>query len=169
MFRLNLKFCLMFSTFTAGDTLYYKFMSDMSNTEWGYMFTVTGGHRGRFQTGDLKRISIFFFNLFEANSLLCGLLLVSHQALRSSSRCLPTRVCSVTCRWQTSGSGKWVWPVVRPGISDLKPSTYCSACCSVSPRRKSSFVWTFPCRSQVSFILTKAGRNALYSPPGGFA
>uniref|UniRef100_H3CSZ8 Zinc finger ZZ-type and EF-hand domain containing 1 n=1 Tax=Tetraodon nigroviridis TaxID=99883 RepID=H3CSZ8_TETNG len=34
-----------------GDTLYYKFMSDMSNTEWGYKFTVTGGHRGRFQTG----------------------------------------------------------------------------------------------------------------------
>lgn len=34
-----------------GDTLYYKFMSDMSNTEWGYKFTVTGGYRGRFQTG----------------------------------------------------------------------------------------------------------------------
>uniref|UniRef100_H2M814 Zinc finger ZZ-type and EF-hand domain containing 1 n=1 Tax=Oryzias latipes TaxID=8090 RepID=H2M814_ORYLA len=34
-----------------GDTLFYKFMSDMSNTEWGYKFTVTGGHRGRFQTG----------------------------------------------------------------------------------------------------------------------
>lgn len=27
-------------------------MSDMSNTEWGYKFTVTGGHRGRFQTGE---------------------------------------------------------------------------------------------------------------------
>lgn len=34
-----------------GDNLYYRFMSDMSNTEWGYKFTVTGGHRGRFQTG----------------------------------------------------------------------------------------------------------------------
>ncbi|XP_041864265.1 zinc finger ZZ-type and EF-hand domain-containing protein 1 [Melanotaenia boesemani] len=34
-----------------GDTLYYRFMSDMSNTEWGYKFAVTGGHRGRFQTG----------------------------------------------------------------------------------------------------------------------
>ncbi|KAG7515736.1 zinc finger ZZ-type and EF-hand domain-containing protein 1 [Solea senegalensis] len=34
-----------------GDTVYYRFMSDMSNTEWGYKFTVTGGHRGRFQTG----------------------------------------------------------------------------------------------------------------------
>ncbi|KAM9386110.1 zinc finger ZZ-type and EF-hand domain-containing protein 1 [Pholidichthys leucotaenia] len=34
-----------------GDTLHYKFMSDMSNTEWGYKFTVIGGHRGRFQTG----------------------------------------------------------------------------------------------------------------------
>ncbi|XP_034034875.1 zinc finger ZZ-type and EF-hand domain-containing protein 1 [Thalassophryne amazonica] len=34
-----------------GDTLYYRFMSDMSNTEWGYKFTVTGGHRGHFQTG----------------------------------------------------------------------------------------------------------------------
>nr|XP_019941221.1 PREDICTED: zinc finger ZZ-type and EF-hand domain-containing protein 1 isoform X3 [Paralichthys olivaceus] len=34
-----------------GDTLYYRFMSDMSNTEWGYKLTVTGGHRGRFQTG----------------------------------------------------------------------------------------------------------------------
>uniref|UniRef100_A0A672L7F8 Zinc finger ZZ-type and EF-hand domain containing 1 n=1 Tax=Sinocyclocheilus grahami TaxID=75366 RepID=A0A672L7F8_SINGR len=36
-----------------GDTLYYRFISDMSNTEWGYKFTVTGGHRGRFQTGTL--------------------------------------------------------------------------------------------------------------------
>lgn len=34
-----------------GDTLYFRFISDMSNTEWGYKFTVTGGHRGRFQTG----------------------------------------------------------------------------------------------------------------------
>nr|XP_033777379.1 zinc finger ZZ-type and EF-hand domain-containing protein 1 isoform X2 [Geotrypetes seraphini] len=34
-----------------GDTLYYRFTSDMSNTEWGYKFTVTAGHRGRFQTG----------------------------------------------------------------------------------------------------------------------
>ncbi|XP_077596261.1 zinc finger ZZ-type and EF-hand domain-containing protein 1 [Stigmatopora nigra] len=34
-----------------GDSLYYKFMSDMSNTEWGYKFTVSGGHRGRFLTG----------------------------------------------------------------------------------------------------------------------
>uniref|UniRef100_A0A8D0RCZ5 Zinc finger ZZ-type and EF-hand domain-containing protein 1 n=1 Tax=Sus scrofa TaxID=9823 RepID=A0A8D0RCZ5_PIG len=34
-----------------GDTLYYRFTSDMSNTEWGYKFTVTAGHLGRFQTG----------------------------------------------------------------------------------------------------------------------
>uniref|UniRef100_A0A8C4M196 Zinc finger ZZ-type and EF-hand domain containing 1 n=1 Tax=Equus asinus asinus TaxID=83772 RepID=A0A8C4M196_EQUAS len=34
-----------------GDTLYYRFTSDMSNTEWGYRFTVTAGHLGRFQTG----------------------------------------------------------------------------------------------------------------------
>ncbi|KAL0994771.1 hypothetical protein UPYG_G00126960 [Umbra pygmaea] len=34
-----------------GDTLHYRFISDMSNTEWGYKFTVIGGHRGRFQTG----------------------------------------------------------------------------------------------------------------------
>ncbi|XP_069082790.1 zinc finger ZZ-type and EF-hand domain-containing protein 1 isoform X1 [Pleurodeles waltl] len=34
-----------------GDTLYYRFTSDISNTEWGYKFTVTAGHRGRFQTG----------------------------------------------------------------------------------------------------------------------
>ncbi|XP_069470819.1 zinc finger ZZ-type and EF-hand domain-containing protein 1 isoform X2 [Ambystoma mexicanum] len=34
-----------------GDTLYYRFTSDVSNTEWGYKFTVTAGHRGRFQTG----------------------------------------------------------------------------------------------------------------------
>lgn len=38
--------------FLSGDTLHYRFMSDMSNTEWGYKFTVTGGHRGRFQTGN---------------------------------------------------------------------------------------------------------------------
>lgn len=35
----------------TGDTLYYRFTSDMSNTEWGYKFTVTAGHLGRFQTG----------------------------------------------------------------------------------------------------------------------
>uniref|UniRef100_A0A8C6XXY4 Zinc finger ZZ-type and EF-hand domain containing 1 n=1 Tax=Naja naja TaxID=35670 RepID=A0A8C6XXY4_NAJNA len=34
-----------------GDTLYYRFTTDMSNTEWGYKFTVTAGHLGRFQTG----------------------------------------------------------------------------------------------------------------------
>uniref|UniRef100_A0A6J0V4H1 Zinc finger ZZ-type and EF-hand domain-containing protein 1 isoform X1 n=1 Tax=Pogona vitticeps TaxID=103695 RepID=A0A6J0V4H1_9SAUR len=34
-----------------GDTLHYRFTSDMSNTEWGYKFTVTAGHLGRFQTG----------------------------------------------------------------------------------------------------------------------
>uniref|UniRef100_A0A8C3N8S2 Uncharacterized protein n=1 Tax=Geospiza parvula TaxID=87175 RepID=A0A8C3N8S2_GEOPR len=34
-----------------GDMLYYRFTSDMSNTEWGYKFTVTAGHLGRFQTG----------------------------------------------------------------------------------------------------------------------
>lgn len=34
-----------------GDTLYYRFTSDICNTEWGYKFTVSGGHRGRFQTG----------------------------------------------------------------------------------------------------------------------
>lgn len=39
------------SAVPTGDTLYYRFISDMSNTEWGYRFTVTGGHRGRFQTG----------------------------------------------------------------------------------------------------------------------
>lgn len=40
----------------SGDTLYYRFMSDMSNTEWGYKFTVTGGHRGRFQTGKFEQM-----------------------------------------------------------------------------------------------------------------
>ncbi|MEE6469872.1 hypothetical protein FKM82_008802 [Ascaphus truei] len=34
-----------------GDTLFYRFTSDMSCTEWGYKFTVSAGHRGRFQTG----------------------------------------------------------------------------------------------------------------------
>ncbi|XP_063809771.1 zinc finger ZZ-type and EF-hand domain-containing protein 1 isoform X2 [Pseudophryne corroboree] len=34
-----------------GDTLYYRFTSDMSCTEWGYKLTVAAGHRGRFQTG----------------------------------------------------------------------------------------------------------------------
>lgn len=42
---------VVFSLSPLGDTLYYRFISDMSNTEWGYKFTVTGGHRGRFQTG----------------------------------------------------------------------------------------------------------------------
>ncbi|XP_042194365.1 zinc finger ZZ-type and EF-hand domain-containing protein 1 [Callorhinchus milii] len=34
-----------------GDTLYYRFTSDMDTNDWGYRFTVTGGHRGRFLTG----------------------------------------------------------------------------------------------------------------------
>ncbi|XP_077152606.1 zinc finger ZZ-type and EF-hand domain-containing protein 1 [Ranitomeya variabilis] len=34
-----------------GDTLFYRFTSDMSCTEWGYKFTVAAGHRGRFHTG----------------------------------------------------------------------------------------------------------------------
>ncbi|KAM5180064.1 zinc finger ZZ-type and EF-hand domain-containing protein 1 [Mantella aurantiaca] len=34
-----------------GDTLFYRFTSDMSFTEWGYKLTVAAGHRGRFQTG----------------------------------------------------------------------------------------------------------------------
>ncbi|KAM9320058.1 zinc finger ZZ-type and EF-hand domain-containing protein 1 [Gastrophryne carolinensis] len=34
-----------------GDTLFYRFTSDMSGTDWGYKFTVAAGHRGRFQTG----------------------------------------------------------------------------------------------------------------------
>lgn len=47
----------------SGDTLYYRFMSDMSNTEWGYKFTVTGGHRGRFQTGAVLLLFGFRFAL----------------------------------------------------------------------------------------------------------
>uniref|UniRef100_A0A3Q2PLQ1 Zinc finger ZZ-type and EF-hand domain containing 1 n=1 Tax=Fundulus heteroclitus TaxID=8078 RepID=A0A3Q2PLQ1_FUNHE len=43
------------SDFEIPDTLYYRFMSDMSNTEWGYKFTVTGGHRGRFQTFEILK------------------------------------------------------------------------------------------------------------------
>lgn len=38
-------------------------MSDMSNTEWGYKFTVTGGHRGRFQTGAVLLLFGFRFAL----------------------------------------------------------------------------------------------------------
>ncbi|XP_065066167.1 zinc finger ZZ-type and EF-hand domain-containing protein 1-like isoform X1 [Rhopilema esculentum] len=34
-----------------GDTVYYKFTSDASNTDWGWKFTVTGGQLGRFETG----------------------------------------------------------------------------------------------------------------------
>uniref|UniRef100_A0A4W3IYX3 Zinc finger ZZ-type and EF-hand domain containing 1 n=1 Tax=Callorhinchus milii TaxID=7868 RepID=A0A4W3IYX3_CALMI len=34
-----------------GDTLHYRFTSDMDTNDWGYRFTVTGGHRGRFLTG----------------------------------------------------------------------------------------------------------------------
>lgn len=41
-----------------GDTLYYRFTSDMSNTEWGYKFTVTAGHLGRFQTGVCPGLSV---------------------------------------------------------------------------------------------------------------
>ncbi|XP_078404848.1 zinc finger ZZ-type and EF-hand domain-containing protein 1 isoform X3 [Cetorhinus maximus] len=34
-----------------GDTLFYRFTSDLDTNDWGYKFTVTGGHRGRFLTG----------------------------------------------------------------------------------------------------------------------
>jgi len=38
----------------------------MSNTEWGYKFTVTAGHLGRFQTGKhcSERIGNDFLELF---------------------------------------------------------------------------------------------------------
>lgn len=49
--------CLWFLCDT-GDTLYYRFTSDMSNTEWGYKFTVTAGHLGRFQTGVCSSLSL---------------------------------------------------------------------------------------------------------------
>ncbi|OWK15367.1 ZZEF1 [Cervus elaphus hippelaphus] len=42
-----------------GDTLYYRFTSDMSNTEWGYRFTVTAGHLGRFQTVEILPLFLF--------------------------------------------------------------------------------------------------------------
>lgn len=51
----------------SGDTLYYKFMSDMSNTEWGYKFTVTGGYRGRFQTGTVCKNNLGIDSLIEEN------------------------------------------------------------------------------------------------------
>ena len=34
-----------------GDTLYFVFQSDSTNTDWGWKFTVTGGQLGRFETG----------------------------------------------------------------------------------------------------------------------
>ncbi|XP_071812907.1 zinc finger ZZ-type and EF-hand domain-containing protein 1-like isoform X3 [Apostichopus japonicus] len=34
-----------------GDTLYYKFVSDFNNNDWGFKFTVIGNHVGRFETG----------------------------------------------------------------------------------------------------------------------
>lgn len=43
----------MFILFLLGDTLYYRFTSDLDTNDWGYKFTVTGGHRGRFLTGEL--------------------------------------------------------------------------------------------------------------------
>lgn len=49
--------CLWF-LYDTGDTLYYRFTSDMSNTEWGYKFTVTAGHLGRFQTGVCSSLSL---------------------------------------------------------------------------------------------------------------
>lgn len=51
MHNLTCCVCGLLFSFFSGDTLYYRFISDMSNTEWGYKFTVTGGYRGRFQTG----------------------------------------------------------------------------------------------------------------------
>ncbi|XP_062887585.1 zinc finger ZZ-type and EF-hand domain-containing protein 1 isoform X3 [Mobula hypostoma] len=33
------------------DTVYYRFTSDLDASDWGFKFTVTGGHRGRFLTG----------------------------------------------------------------------------------------------------------------------
>ena len=30
-----------------GDTLYFVFQSDSTNTDWGWKFTVTGGQLGR--------------------------------------------------------------------------------------------------------------------------
>ncbi|XP_064626439.1 zinc finger ZZ-type and EF-hand domain-containing protein 1-like isoform X2 [Lineus longissimus] len=41
-----------------GDTLYYKFTTDCSNTDWGYKFIVSGGKTGRFDTGHMILNSI---------------------------------------------------------------------------------------------------------------
>lgn len=71
-----------------GDTLYYRFTSDMSNTEWGYKFTVTAGHLGRFQTGVCSVLS-FVWPSRQGPSMCAGaamsLVLVSQQVLSSET------------------------------------------------------------------------------------
>lgn len=59
-FNMTCMSCVVFF-FLSGDTLYYRFISDMSNTEWGYKFTVTGGYRGRFQTGTANKNTYAIF------------------------------------------------------------------------------------------------------------
>lgn len=67
----------------TGDTLYYRFTSDMSNTEWGYKFTVTAGHLGRFQTGECcsdcnwKDFLELFCRSFDRLGFICFLLLLA--------------------------------------------------------------------------------------------
>jgi hypothetical protein len=36
-----------FPSYISGDTLYFVFQSDSTNTDWGWKFTVTGGQLGR--------------------------------------------------------------------------------------------------------------------------
>uniref|UniRef100_A0A8C2TBV7 Zinc finger ZZ-type and EF-hand domain containing 1 n=1 Tax=Coturnix japonica TaxID=93934 RepID=A0A8C2TBV7_COTJA len=60
-----------------GDTLYYRFTSDMSNTEWGYKFTVTAGHLGRFQTVIVPNLPLSgfgFWLFFDLESAFFGVL-----------------------------------------------------------------------------------------------
>lgn len=43
----------MSSCFLSGDTLYFRFTSDGSGTDWGYKFTVWASQRNGFDTGYL--------------------------------------------------------------------------------------------------------------------
>ena len=48
-----------------GDTVYYKFTSDASNTDWGWKFTVTGGQLGRYVKRFIETLLGFDLEMLE--------------------------------------------------------------------------------------------------------
>lgn len=86
----------------------------------------------QFNVPDEFLITIYYI-IFRAKTAVTDVpaLFLRTQVLRSWSRCwLMTRLSPI-CPWQTSGNGRWAWPVVRQEVSAWRRFTCCCGYCSV--------------------------------------